>query len=148
MCQSAGIVTHIYHETQLHISECADLGLSLQEMQNTEEHQGPLFPPFSIFCTRRVLTIFCTACTAYSRYILDVGQSEDWFALQIALLPCLLGYGRIASRLHGLQTHSNPKEANRYRRWIDNYVAEDYTEAVQKGCGKCDRGLIPKVFAC
>lgn len=76
-----------------------------------------------------------TACTAYSRYVLDVGASEDWFALQVALLPCLLGYGMIAKRLHSIQDPAKPKEANRYRRWIDNYVAEDYTEAVRKGCG-------------
>jgi len=31
---------HINHETQLHISECEELGLSLETMQKTEEHQG------------------------------------------------------------------------------------------------------------
>jgi len=78
------------------------------------------------------------ACTAYSRFILDVGQSEDWFALQIALLPCLLGYGMIASRLHGLQSTDASTKENRYRRWIENYVAEDYVETVRKGRGMCD----------
>ncbi|KAL1301808.1 hypothetical protein AAFC00_005999 [Neodothiora populina] len=110
---SAAIVLHIQHETQLHVSECEELGLSLEEMENMEEHQ---------------------ACTAYSRYILDVGQSEDWFALQMALLPCLLGYSVIAKRLHSIQDPEKPKEANRYRKWIDNYVADDYNEAVIKGC--------------
>lgn len=110
---SAAIVTHIYTETQLHITECEELGLTLEDMRKTEEHQ---------------------ACTAYSRYILDVGQSEDWFALQIALLPCLLGYSKIAERLYSIQDPSKPKDANRYRRWIDNYVAEDYSEAVKVGC--------------
>lgn len=111
---SAAIVTHIHHETQLHISECEELGLSLEQMQNTEEH---------------------VACTAYSRYILDVGQSEDWFALQVALLPCLIGYSVIARRLHGLQDPKAPEGTNRYRRWIDNYVADDYSEAVARGRG-------------
>lgn len=82
---------------------------------------------------------FITACTAYSRYILDVGQSQDWLALQIALLPCLLGYGMIGRRLKDLQTTNPPKEPNAYLTWINNYVADDYTEAVQTGRGMCKR---------
>jgi thiaminase len=76
-----------------------------------------------------------TACTAYSRYILDVGQSQDWLALQVALLPCLLGYGMIGRRLKDLQTTNPSKEPNAYLTWINNYVADDYTEAVQTGRG-------------
>jgi hypothetical protein len=74
------------------------------------------------------------ACTAYSRYILDVGQSEDWLALQMALAPCLIGYGAIAKRLH--TEKETLREGNRYWQWIENYVAEDYTEAVRLGSGK------------
>lgn len=82
------------------------------------------------------------ACTAYSRYILDVGQSQDWLALQIALLPCLLGYGMIGRRLKDLQTSNPPKEPNVYLTWINNYVADDYTEAVKTG-----RGTVSPSFA-
>lgn len=64
-------------------------------------------------------------------------MSEDWFALQMAMLPCLLGYSHIAQRLMTLQDPAQPKQANRYRRWIENYVAEDYSEAVRKGSGEC-----------
>lgn len=74
-----------------------------------------------------------TACTAYSRYILDVGQSDDWLALQMALAPCLIGYGAIARRLY--TEKSTVREGNRYWKWIENYVADDYTEAVQLGSG-------------
>ena len=76
-----------------------------------------------------------SACTAYTRYVLDIGQSEDWLALQISLLPCLLGYGMIAKRLHQLQRTHPPATPNRYATWINNYIGEDYTQAVQKGCG-------------
>jgi thiaminase len=76
------------------------------------------------------------ACTAYSRYILDIGASEDWLALQIAMFPCLIGYHHIAQRLSSIQDPSAPKNANRYRQWIDNYIADDYTQAVGKGMGK------------
>lgn len=73
------------------------------------------------------------ACTSYSRFILDVGQSEDWLALQVALAPCLIGYGAIAKRLHS--DENSVRTGNRYWKWIENYVAEDYTEAVRKGSG-------------
>lgn len=71
------------------------------------------------------------ACTAYTRYVLDIGQREDFFALQVALLPCLLGYGVIARRLY--DDPSTKREGNRYWKWIQTYVADDYVEAVRVG---------------
>ena len=112
---AAAIVTHIRHEINLHIGECKEFGLTQEDMEQHEESQ---------------------ACTAYSRYVLDIGQSEDWLALQISLLPCLLGYGQIAGRLKAEQKANPPTKAKRYQTWIDNYVAEDYTTAVKTGCGK------------
>jgi len=117
---SADIVMHIHTETQLHIKECEQLGISRQEMETVDEHQ---------------------ACTAYSRYILDVGQSQDWLALQIAMLPCLLGYHMIGHRLHSIQDPKAPENANRYKQWIENYVAEDYSAAVKKGRALIERHI-------
>ncbi|PYH47528.1 DNA-directed DNA polymerase alpha catalytic subunit POL1 [Aspergillus saccharolyticus JOP 1030-1] len=107
---SAQIVLHIQRETALHLDYCASFGLTKEEMEKTPE------------------TI---ACTAYSRYILDVGQSEDWLALQMALAPCLIGYGAIAQRLYS--DKESVREGNRYWKWVENYVADDYTEAVRLG---------------
>lgn len=74
-----------------------------------------------------------TACTAYTRYVLDIGQSEDWLALEIALLPCLIGYGRIGRRLYDdPQTNRQSK----YWKWIETYVADDYCQAMSLGSGK------------
>ncbi|KAF2167706.1 hypothetical protein M409DRAFT_21859 [Zasmidium cellare ATCC 36951] len=115
---AAQIVLHINNEMQLHIKECKDFGLTQEMMDKYEESQ---------------------ACTAYSRYVLDIGQSEDWLALQISLLPCLLGYGMIARRLKELQRTNPPKTPNRYVTWINNYVAADYTEAVKKGCALVEK---------
>ncbi len=65
--------------------------------------------------------------------MLDVGQSEDWLALQVCFAPCLIGYGVIARRLHDdLKT---VKEGNIYWKWIENYTAIDYTTAVEVGSG-------------
>lgn len=96
---------------KLHIDYCAEFGISLGEMEATEEQM---------------------ACTAYTRYVLDVGQSEDWLALQMALAPCLLGYGAVGRALHD-DPRTDKTDANTYWRWILNYVADDYVEAVRTG---------------
>ena len=83
---------------------------------------------------RLVVHTKLSACTAYSRYILDIGQSEDWLALQMALAPCLIGYGAISRRLHS--DGNTSRDGNQYWKWIENYVADDYTEAVRLGSGK------------
>jgi hydroxymethylpyrimidine/phosphomethylpyrimidine kinase len=44
----------------------------------------------------------------------------------------------IGSRLKELQTTNPPKEPNAYLTWIENYVADDYTQAVQTGRGMFD----------
>jgi thiaminase len=67
------------------------------------------------------------------RYVLDIGQSEDWLALQIALLPCLIGYGLIARRV--FDDPRSLREGNRYWKWVETYVAEDYIEAMKTGQG-------------
>ncbi|KAF2097226.1 hypothetical protein NA57DRAFT_66864 [Rhizodiscina lignyota] len=107
----AEIVVSMQAEMKLHLEYCRDFGLSEAEIVKHEEHQ---------------------ACTAYTRYVLDVGQSEDWFGLHMALLPCLIGYGKIARRLY-----DDPQTArgsrNRYWKWIETYVGEDYVSAVDAG---------------
>lgn len=118
---AAAIVTHIRQEINLHIDECRDLGLTQEEMEKYQESQ---------------------ACTAYSRYVLDIGSSEDWIALQISLLPCLLGYHVIAKRLAEEQKANPPKNTNRYRKWIDNYISDDFCAAVEKGCALIEKHAV------
>jgi thiaminase len=69
------------------------------------------------------------------RYVLDIGQSEDWLGLQVALLPCLIGYGMIARRLY--DDPKTVREENIYWKWVETYVAEDYTEAMRNSSGSC-----------
>ena len=115
IARAAATVTSIRQEINLHIAECKEFGLTQEEIETYEESQ---------------------ACTAYSRYCLDIGQTEDWLALQISLLPCLLGYNVIARRLDAEQKANPPKGGNRYRTWIDNYISEDYIHAVETGSSK------------
>lgn len=65
--------------------------------------------------------------------MLDIGQSEDWLALQMALAPCLLGYGAVAQMLAAHPDTVREQQANTYWPWIENYGAADYVEAVRLG---------------
>lgn len=105
-------------------------------MEATPEKQG--LPSPLLFSTTVTNSSWRgLACVAYSRYILDIGQSEDWLALQMALAPCLIGYGAIARRLYDDTDHTvQGEENNRYWKWIENYVAEDYVTAVKTGSGE------------
>jgi len=76
---SAKILLHIEKEVQLHRTLCQEYGVSREEMDFGEED---------------------LACVAYTRWVLDIGAREDWFALQVAMMPCLLGYGQIGQRLY------------------------------------------------
>ncbi|GJN71684.1 hypothetical protein PLICBS_005752 [Purpureocillium lilacinum] len=110
IARSSESVGHIMHELKLHISYCESFGISVAEMRATEEKQ---------------------ACTAYTRYVLDIGQSEDWLALQMAIAPCLLGYGAVAKMLHA---HPDTRrDGNTFWPWIENYIADDYVAAVKLG---------------
>lgn len=77
--------------------------------------------------------------------MLDIGQSEDWLALQMALAPCLLGYGAVAKMLHG--DVKTKKEGNHYWNWIENYVADDYVQAVNTGSGMSGPELLLRLPA-
>ena len=73
--------------------------------------------------------------------MIDIGHSEDWFGLQVAFAPCLIGYGMVARRLF-----DDPKtvrgERNKYWPWIENYVSDDYVEAVSIGKGEFDHDCV------
>lgn len=70
-------------------------------------------------------------------------MAEDWMGLQVALAPCILGYGEIARRLHA--DHKTKRAGNPYWAWIENYVADDYVQAVEKfsgGSTEADQELV------
>lgn len=50
------------------------------------------------------------------------------------LLPCMLGYGMIARRLY--DDSKTVREGNKYFRWIEEYISEGYTKAVEVGRGQ------------
>lgn len=78
------------------------------------------------------------------RFLLDVGHSQDLLALQVALAPCTLGYGAVAQMLYHHPNTKKDAKDNIYWNWIENYVAEDYREAVQLASGRPP--ALPKPF--
>lgn len=103
-------VVTLQEEIQLHIEFCKEYGLSEANIINQEEDQ---------------------ATTAYTRYVLDIGMSQDFLALQIALLPCLIGYGIIAKRLY--EDPNTVRTGSKYWKWIEQYVADEYRDAMVRG---------------
>ncbi|KAK4062418.1 hypothetical protein Trihar35433_9239 [Trichoderma harzianum] len=113
--QSNEIVSHILHEMKLHINYCNSFGISEPEIQATEELQGkPPKPSLQ-------------------------NKNEDWLALQMALAPCLLGYGAVAKMLHAHA--ATVREGNTYWDWIENYNADDYVEAVRLGSELIEKNI-------
>ncbi|KAJ4377420.1 ATP-dependent RNA helicase dbp2 [Neocucurbitaria cava] len=106
-------VVTLQEEIKLHIEFCKEYGLEVADIEGQEEDQ---------------------ATTAYTRFVLDIGQSQDWLALQIAMLPCLIGYGIIAKRL--FEDPNTLREGSKYWKWVENYVAQEYMEAMMRGSGK------------
>lgn len=103
------VLNLIQKELTLHVKFCSRWGITQQQLEATEE---------------------LPACTAYTRYVLDIGQSEDLVALLVALTPCILGYQRIARELH--DDRSSQRHGNPYWEWVEMYVGEEYAEAVKK----------------
>src|SRR5579859_1478201 len=87
---AAKIMTHIQTEVNLHRTLCAEYGVPNEEMEHGEED---------------------LACVVYTRWVTDVGAREDWYGLQVAMMPCLLGYGAIGRRLFDDKTTIRGTEA-------------------------------------
>ncbi len=100
---AAGTVNGLVnHEMQLHVSTCAALGISEQQLFDAKEEPENL---------------------AYTRYVMDAGLSGDYLDLLAALSPCVFGYGQIGSTLGRSSPAANP-----YQDWIDTYAGDEYQQ--------------------
>lgn len=97
----------ILDEMGLHLRVCERWGLSAAEVEATPEQQ---------------------ATVAYTRWVLDIGMSGGLLDLQVALIPCTLGYAEIGRRLApegiGAIDPGHP-----YRDWIAEYSGEAFQQA-------------------
>ena len=65
---------------------------------------------------------------AYTRWVLDIGMSGDLLDLQVALIPCTLGYAEIGRRLTPAGIDAIPTD-HPYRDWIAEYSGAPFQQA-------------------
>ncbi|MDP6352131.1 MAG: thiaminase II [Alphaproteobacteria bacterium] len=100
---SAAIAAIVDVEMGLHLSYCARWRL---------DESGMLAVPEDL------------ATTAYTRYVLDCGLRGDLLDLEVALAPCVIGYGEIGRRLAA--DPATRRTNNPYADWIDMYAGTEY----------------------
>ncbi|MDX9962086.1 MAG: thiaminase II [Aliarcobacter sp.] len=98
----------ILDEIQLHINYCKEFGID--EKSIYEQQESP-------------------ACVAYTRYVLDCGMNGDLAQLYAGLIPCFLGYAKVADYIN----ENNLSVANnQYQSWIDMYSSKEYQEGAKQ----------------
>ena len=103
-------------EMPLHVSYCAGWGLSEAQMAEAPEAMETM---------------------AYTRFVLERGLAGDLLDLQVALAPCLIGYGESGERL--LDDPATRHEGNPYGEWIAAYTSDNYRGAVRDAVAMLDR---------
>ncbi len=117
----AALHSLINHETRLHVEYCNAWGLTEAEMMSIPEATGTV---------------------AYTRLVLDAGQSGSLTDLYTALAPCAVGYGHIGRWL--AESPETVWEGNPYREWIETYSGEEYQSGVIDSIAQLD-GLLAEI---
>ncbi len=113
---AAAVSTIVDVEMPLHVSYCAGWGLSEAQMSAAPE---------------------AIETMAYTRFVLERGLAGDLLDLQVALAPCLVGYGESGERL--LADDSTRREGNPYDGWIAAYTGDAYRNVVHDAVAMLDR---------
>ena len=108
----------VAEEMKLHIGICEAAGFSQEELFATAERPENL---------------------AYTRFVLEAGYSGDLLDLLAALVPCVMGYGEIGTRLAAEST------SDAYADWIATYGGEDYQSACKAVADMLDAALIHRL---
>lgn len=103
-------------EMRLHVEFCAGWGIGEAEMAAEPESR---------------------ACMAYTRFVLERGMAGDVLDLQVALAPCIIGYGVIAKALAA--DPATKRAGNPYEPWIAMYAGPEYREVAAKASAQLDR---------
>lgn len=102
-------------EMKLHVAYCAEWGLSEADMEALPEDK---------------------ATVAYTRFVLERGSAGDLLDLQVALAPCVVGYGEIGRAL--ADDPATKRDGNPYSDWIAMYAGEDYQEVTVEAVSTLD----------
>ncbi|KAF8129249.1 Phosphomethylpyrimidine kinase-domain-containing protein [Boletus edulis] len=114
---AAKVMQHIADEKTMHVSYCAQFGITLEELETTPESPATM---------------------AYGAFLIDVGLQGDTTKLLVALAACLLGYGEVGLWLEKEAAKPDAwvkREGNPYREWMEDYAGEAYQGAVSVGLG-------------
>ena len=106
----------INFEMELHITLCANYGISKSDLENADEENENI---------------------AYTRYVLELGYSGDLLDLLSSLAPCVLGYGEIGLNCQ----NSNPKTIM-YKKWIETYSSIEYQDVCKNVSGLIDKAFL------
>ena len=90
-------------EMGLHVRVCAGWGLGRSDLENAPE---------------------ATATLAYTRFVLERGMAGDVLDLYVALSPCVVGYGEIATAL--MADPATRLDGNPFRAWLEEYAGASY----------------------
>jgi thiaminase len=105
---AATTILSITQETELHQKLCEKYGISLTDLNSSEE---------------------AMECIAYTRYVLDIAHTCDRLSLLVALSPCTIGYSVIANRLKQSEDTVSTSE---YYEWIQSYTSKEYQANVER----------------
>lgn len=106
---SSGVSGILDKEMALHLSYCAEWGLTENDVINQPEARSNM---------------------AYTRYVLERGMAGDILDLYTALSPCSVGYAEIGLRL--INDPNTRKEGNPYWNWIQTYGGDEFQEGAQR----------------
>jgi thiaminase/transcriptional activator TenA len=113
---AAAVSAIIDVEMPLHVSYCAGWGLSEEQMADASEAMETM---------------------AYTRFVLERGLAGDLLDLQVALAPCLIGYGESGERI--LRDPATRHDGNPYGEWIAAYTSDSYRGAVRDAVAMLNR---------
>ena len=106
----------INFEMELHITLCANYGISKSDLENADEENENI---------------------AYTRYVLELGYSGDFLDLLSSLAPCVLGYGEI-----GLNCQNSNPRTIMYKKWIETYSSIEYQNVCKNVSGLIDQAFL------
>lgn len=105
----------ILAETTMHLKYCAEWGIPEAEVRATPESAETV---------------------SYTRYVIDRGLAGDILDLEVALVPCTVGYGEVALRM--LADPRRRVEGNAYQSWIGTYADPGYQALARAAAARID----------
>lgn len=113
---SAAVSAIVDVEMPLHVSYCRDWGLTEEQMAAEPEAMETM---------------------AYTRFVLERGLAGDRLDLDVALAPCVVGYGEAVARL--LADPATMRGGNPYEAWMDAYASDEYVAVATAAIDNLDR---------